>query len=38
LLRDAGIAEWDRLADLDKEADELTAILVTMVKKRKAAP
>ncbi|MDW8373304.1 MAG: four helix bundle protein [Planctomycetota bacterium] len=38
LLRDAGIIEWARLADLDHEADELTAILVTMVKRRKAAP
>src|SRR3972149_5018423 len=38
LLRDAEIVEWDRLAELDKEADELTAILVTMVKKQKAAP
>ena len=36
LLRDAEIVKWDRLADLDKEADELTAILVTLVKKRKA--
>jgi four helix bundle protein len=37
LLRDAEIMKWDRLGDLDKEADELTAMLVTMVKKRKAA-
>lgn len=37
LLRDAEIMEWARLVDVDKEADELTAILVTMVRKRKAA-
>jgi len=37
LLRDAQVLSWDRLAELDKEADELTAILVTLVKKRKAA-
>ena len=37
LLRDAQIVCWDRLAAVDKEADELTAILVTLVKKRKAA-
>jgi len=37
LLRDADIVEWNRLADLDNEADELTAILVTLAKKRKAA-
>lgn len=37
LLCDAQITEWSRLADLDKEADELTAILVTLAKKRKAA-
>ncbi len=37
LLRDADIVKWDRLADLDNEADELTAILVTLAKKRKAA-
>ena len=37
LLRDAGILPWNRLADLDNEADELMAILVTMAKKRKAA-
>jgi four helix bundle protein len=36
LLRDAGVLPWDRLADLDSEADQLTAILVTLVKKRKA--
>ena len=38
LLRDAQILAWDRLAELDGEADELTAILVTMVKKRKSPP
>lgn len=32
LLADAGIAPPERLADLLKEADELTAILVTSVK------
>lgn len=37
LLRDAEIIAWDLLAELNKEADELTAILVTLVKKRKAA-
>ena len=37
LLRDAEIMKWDHLADLDKEADELTSILVTLAKKRKAA-
>lgn len=37
LLRDAEIVEWARLTALDREADELTAILVTMVKNRKAA-
>ena len=37
LLRDAQVLSWDRLAELDKEADELTAILVTLVKKRKVA-
>jgi len=36
LLRDAGVLAWDRLAELDHEADELTAILVTLAKKRKA--
>ena len=35
LLRDARILPWDRLAEIDGEADELTAILVVMVKKRK---
>ncbi|MEX1184892.1 MAG: four helix bundle protein [Gemmatimonadota bacterium] len=35
LLRDCGTVSWDRLADLDAEANELTAILVTIVKKRK---
>jgi four helix bundle protein len=38
LLRDAQILPWDRLRELDAEADELTAILVTVVKKRKASP
>lgn len=38
LLRDAGIIAWERLAELDGEADELTAILVTLAKKRKVAP
>lgn len=38
LLRDAGIMKWDRVKDLDKEADELTAIFVTLAKQRKAAP
>lgn len=37
LLRDTQVLSWDRLAELDKEADELTAILVTLVRKRKAA-
>lgn len=37
LLRDAQILSWDRLAELDREADELTAILVTFAKKRKTA-
>ena len=37
LLRDANIVPWERIADLDREADELTAILVTCVKNRKAA-
>jgi four helix bundle protein len=36
LLRDAQILAWNRLAELDGEADELTAILVTVVKKRKS--
>jgi hypothetical protein len=36
-LRDAEIVSWDRLAGLDTEADELTAILVTLVKRRKTA-
>lgn len=35
LLRDCGITSWDRLAGLDTEANELTAILVTIVRKRK---
>lgn len=37
LLRVAEILAWERVAELDEEADELTAILVTPVKKRKAA-
>lgn len=37
LLRVAEILAWERVAELDEEADELTAILVTLVKKRKAA-
>ena len=37
LLRDAEIVRWDRLAELDTEADELSAILVTLAKHRKAA-
>lgn len=37
LLREAGIVDWVRLKELDQEADELTAILVTMAKRRKAA-
>lgn len=36
LLRDAQVLAWDKLADLDAEADQLTAILVTLAKKRKA--
>jgi len=32
LLADSGIVKTERLADLIKEADELTAILVTSVK------
>jgi four helix bundle protein len=36
LLRDARILPWERLAELDLEAGELTAILVTVAKKRKA--
>jgi four helix bundle protein len=35
LLRDAHMIPWERLSELDQEADELTAILVTMVKNRK---
>jgi hypothetical protein len=35
LLRDAGLLGWEAIALLDREADELTAILVSMVKKRK---
>lgn len=38
LLRDAQIVPWERLLELGGEADELTAILVTSVKKRKARP
>ena len=37
LLRDSQILSWDQLAELDREADELTAILVTFAKKRKSA-
>ena len=37
LLRDAEVLDWSRLAPLDQEADELTRILVTIVKHRKAA-
>jgi four helix bundle protein len=37
LLRDAQILPWSRLAEIDGEADELAAIMVTMVKKRKAS-
>jgi len=37
LLRDAGILSWERISSLDSEANELTAILVTIVKKRKVA-
>lgn len=37
LLRDAEVLAWERVAGLDREADELTAILVTLAKKRKAA-
>ena len=36
LLSDSGIVKTDRLSDLKKEADELTAILVTSVKTIKA--
>ena len=35
LLRDVNIMDWSRLSDLDHEADELTRILVTVVKQRK---
>jgi four helix bundle protein len=35
LLRDAGIVEWPKLSALYDEADELTRILVTIVKQRK---
>jgi four helix bundle protein len=35
LLRDANVLKWEALAELDREADELTAILVTLVKNRK---
>jgi four helix bundle protein len=35
LLRDAGIVPWNRLAPLDTEANELTAILVTIAKRTK---
>jgi len=37
LLRDAGIMEWVKVSALDQEADELTRILVTIVKDRKQA-
>lgn len=37
LLRDAGIVPWARLSNLDAEAEEITAIFVTLVKQRKAA-
>ena len=36
LLSDSGIVKADRLSDLNKEADELIAILVTSVKTLKA--
>jgi four helix bundle protein len=36
LLADAGIVKAERLSDLIKEADQLTAILVTSVKTLKA--
>lgn len=36
LLRDADILPWSRLSELDEEADQLTAILVAVVKKRKS--
>lgn len=36
LLRDSEVLPWNRLSDLDQEADELTAILVTLAKKRKS--
>ena len=35
LLRDVNIMEWSLLSDLDHEAEELTRILVTVVKQRK---
>lgn len=35
LLRDAAIMDWNKLSALDEEADALTRILVTIVKKRK---
>ena len=35
LLRDTGIMEWSKLSALDQEADELTRILVAIVKQRK---
>jgi four helix bundle protein len=37
LVRDAGIMEWAKLSALYQEADELTRILVTIVKDRKQA-
>jgi four helix bundle protein len=36
LLRDADIIPWPRLVDLDAEADQLTAIFVTIARNRKA--
>ena len=35
LLRDASIVPWSRLSELDHEADELTRMLVTIIKKKK---
>jgi len=37
ILRDSEIMEWARLSALDQEADELTRILVTIIKDRKQA-
>jgi four helix bundle protein len=36
LLQESGIVKWDRLEKLDIEADEISAILVAIVKKVKA--